>query len=51
MIGSAGQQYAQFRAHERIAREAARLGAGTVRVPAGDAEVLAALVAYFRDAQ
>ncbi|MBI3375743.1 MAG: uroporphyrinogen-III synthase [Betaproteobacteria bacterium] len=56
LIGSAGQAWLRrtplFVPHARVAGEAAQLGAGTVRVSGpGDAEVLAALVAYFRDAQ
>ena len=56
MIGELGQQWMQrtplFVSHERVAGEAAALGAGNVRVAGpGDAEVVAALVAYFRDAK
>ena len=56
MIGKPGRQWMQrtplFVSHERVAGEAADLGAGNVRVAGpGDDEVVAAMVAYFRDAK
>ena len=56
LIGSAGQAWLRgtplFVPHARVAADAAQSGIATVRVSGpGDAEVLEALVAYFRDAQ
>lgn len=56
LIGSAGQARLRrtpvFVPHARVAADAEQLGVATVRVSGpGDAEVLEALVAYFRDAQ
>jgi uroporphyrinogen-III synthase len=56
MIGASGRQWLKrtplFVPHERVAGQAVGLGAGRVRVAGpGDAEVVAALVAYFRDAK
>jgi uroporphyrinogen-III synthase len=56
MIGESGQRWLKrtplFVPHERVAGAAVGLGAETVQVAGpGDAEVVAALVAYFRDAK
>lgn len=56
MIGESGRCWLKrtplFVPHERVAGHAAGLGAGRVRVAGpGDAEVVAALVAYFKDAK
>ena len=56
MIGERGRHWMQntplFVPHERVAVEAAALGAGNVRVAgSGDAQAVAALVAYFRGAK
>lgn len=56
MIGEPGRHRMRdtplFVPHERVALEAAALGARNVRVAgSGDAEAVAALVAYFRDAK
>jgi uroporphyrinogen-III synthase len=56
MIGESGRRWLKrtplFLPHERIASEALGLGAERVQVAGpGDAEVVAALVAYFRDAK
>lgn len=56
MIGGPGQEWLKrtplFVPHQRVAGQAVRLGAGRVELAGpGDAEVVAALVAYFRDAK
>ena len=56
MIGEAGRERLRrtplFVPHQRVAAEAARRGAGAVQIAGpGDAEVVSALVAYFRDAK
>jgi uroporphyrinogen-III synthase len=56
MIGKPGQERLKrtplFVPHERVAGQAVRLGAGRVQLAGpGDTEVVAALVAYFRDAK